>query len=69
MNISSQEASGKDVPYEIVGRREGDVAECYCDPAKAAKVLGWKATRTVKDCCEDTWRWQSNNPNGYPEEE
>ena len=60
-----REASGREVPYDIVGRREGDVAECYCDPGKAERALGWRAKRTVKDCCEDTWRWQSNNPNGY----
>ena len=58
-------ASGKDVPYEIKPRREGDIAMCYADPAKAAKVLGWKAERGLDEMCEDTWRWQSQNPLGY----
>ena len=58
-------ASGKDVPYEIKPRREGDIAMCYADPAKAAKVLGWKAERGLDEMCEDAWRWQSMNPNGF----
>ena len=58
-------ASGKEIPYEIKPRREGDIAMCYADPAKAAKVLGWKAERGLDEMCEDTWRWQSQNPNGY----
>lgn len=58
-------ASGQDVPYKIVDRRPGDVAMCYADPTKANVELGWKAQYGIKEMCEDTWRWQSNNPNGY----
>lgn len=58
-------AIGRDLPYEIKPRREGDIAMCYADPAKAAKVLGWKAERGLEEMCADTWRWQSQNPEGY----
>lgn len=58
-------ACGKEIPYEIKPRRAGDIAMCYADPAKAAEVLGWKAERGLDEMCEDTWRWQSQNPNGY----
>lgn len=58
-------ACGKDIPYEIKPRREGDIAMCYADPAKALRVLGWKAQRGLDEMCEDSWRWQSENPNGY----
>lgn len=58
-------ACGKELPYEIKPRREGDIAMCYADPAKALKVLGWKAERGLDEMCEDSWRWQSQNPNGY----
>lgn len=58
-------ACGRDLPYEIKPRREGDIAMCYADPAKAFKVLGWKAERGLDEMCEDSWRWQSQNPNGY----
>lgn len=61
-------ASGQDVPYKIVDRRPGDVAKCYADPTKANIELGWKAKYGVKEMCEDAWRWQSNNPNGYAAE-
>ena len=60
-------ACGKEIPYEIKPRREGDIAMCYADPSKAARVLGWKAERGLDEMCEDTWRWQSQNPNGYEE--
>lgn len=60
-------ACGREIPYEIKPRREGDIAMCYADPSKAAKVLGWKAERGLDEMCEDTWRWQSQNPNGYEE--
>jgi len=60
-----KEASGKDVPYKIVDRRPGDVAKCYADPSYAKKVLGWEAKKDIRQMCEDSWRWQSNNPNGY----
>ena len=58
-------ACGKEIPYEIKPRRAGDIAMCYADPAKAAKVLGWKAEKGLDEMCADTWRWQSQNPNGY----
>ena len=60
-------ACGKEIPYEIKPRREGDIAMCYADPAKALKVLGWKAEHGLDEMCEDTWRWQSQNPQGYNE--
>lgn len=60
-------ACGRDLPYEIKPRRAGDIDMCYADPAKAEKVLGWKATHTLDEMCEDSWRWQSQNPNGYNE--
>ncbi len=58
-------ACGKEIPYEVKPRRAGDIAMCYADPAKALKVLGWKAEHGLDEMCEDTWRWQSANPNGY----
>jgi UDP-glucose 4-epimerase len=60
-----EEASGKSVPYEIVDRRPGDIAECYADPSYAEQVLGWKAERGLDEMCRDAWRWQSENPEGY----
>ncbi len=62
-----ERASGTRVPYEIVARRPGDVASCYADPALAARELGWKAKLGVDDMCRDAWRWQSQNPRGYPD--
>lgn len=59
------EASGREVAYKIVGRRPGDIAACYANPAKAFDELGWKAQYNLEQMCEDTWRWQKNNPNGY----
>ena len=58
-------ASGQEIPYKIVDRRPGDVAMCYADPTKANNELGWKAEFGIKEMCEDSWKWQSNNPNGY----
>lgn len=58
-------ASGKNVPYTIVERRPGDVASSYADPSRAKAELGWVAKRTLTDMCQDTWRWQSKNPNGF----
>ena len=58
-------ASGQEIPYKIVDRRPGDVAMCYADPTKANNELGWKAEFGIDRMCEDSWRWQSNNPNGY----
>ena len=60
-----EKATGVKVPYAIKPRRSGDVAECWSDPSKAAKELGWKAQYGIEDMCEDAWRWQKNNPNGY----
>lgn len=58
-------ACGRDLPYVIAPRRAGDIATTYCDPAKAREVLGWEAQYSLDDMCADSWRWQSNNPNGY----
>ena len=59
------QVSGKEIPYEIVDRRPGDVAICYADSQKANAELGWFAERDIIEMCEDSWRWQKNNPNGY----
>ena len=58
-------ASGIDVPYVIDPRRPGDPDEVYADASKAAALLGWRAERGIAEMCEDSWRWQNNNPNGY----
>jgi len=58
-------ASGKPVPYQIVERRPGDIAECYANPAKAKQELGWEAKLGIAEMCRDGWHWQSQNPNGY----
>ena len=60
-----EKASGKKINYKIVDRRPGDLATCYSDPSKAYKELGWKAERDLAKMCEDSWRWQKNNPNGF----
>ncbi len=60
-----QKASGKEIPFKIVGRRKGDVAYCYAEAEKAKKLFGWTAQKTIEDMCKDTWRWQKNNPNGF----
>ena len=60
-----EKASGKKVNYKIAPRRAGDIAKCYADTSYAKEVLDWEATRSVEDMCEDSWRWQLNNPNGY----
>lgn len=59
------QACGKPVAYEICPRRPGDIAECWASTEKAERELGWKATRSVAEMTADTWRWQSNNPQGY----
>jgi len=59
-------ASGKRIPYQIVGRRAGDVASVYADARRANSLLGWQATRGIADMCADSWRWQSHNPDGLP---
>jgi UDP-glucose 4-epimerase len=62
-----EKASGHPVPYRIAGRRPGDIASCYADPARAHELLGWQAVRDLDTMCRDAWRWQSMNPNGYAE--
>lgn len=54
-----------DIPYIIAARRDGDIAECFADAAKAQELMDWKVELTLEDMCRDTWRWQKNNPNGY----
>jgi len=58
-------AAGKEIPYQIVDRRPGDVGSCYASPEKANKELGWFAEKSIEDACEDSWRWQSQNPYGF----
>ncbi len=58
-------ASGRPIPYKIVGRRPGDLPISFADPSKAERELGWKAERDLDQMCIDSWRWQSQNPNGY----
>ena len=60
-----EKASGKNIPYQIVDRRPGDIATCYADPTFAVEKLDWKVEYELDEMCEDTWRWQSMNPNGY----
>jgi len=60
-----EQASGQAVPYRMMPRRAGDIAESWADPSKAARELGWKATRNLQQMMTDTWRWQSNHPKGY----
>ena len=62
-----EKASGKKVPYQIAPRRAGDIAQCYADPSYAKEILGWEAKRSLEEMCQDSWHWQSNNPNGYKE--
>ena len=65
MAAAFEKACGKKIPYEIVERRPGDIAECYANPALANQELGWSANREVEEMCADSWRWQSGNPEGY----
>ena len=65
MVAAFEKASKKEIPFEIAGRRSGDIASCYADPSKAKSELGWKAERGLDQMCADAWRWQSKNPNGY----
>ena len=60
-----EKANGVKVPYVIGPRRAGDLAECYANPSKSEKLLGWKAEKGIFDMCKDAWNWQKNNPNGY----
>ncbi len=62
-----EKACGKKIPYEIKPRRAGDIATCYADPTKAKNELGWVAEYGIEEMCEDSWRWQTMNPNGYAE--
>ena len=65
MIAALEKASGRSIPYRICDRREGDVAEVYCDASRAEKELKWKATKTLDQMCTDSWHWQQQNPNGY----
>ena len=60
-----EKACGKEIPYEIKPRRAGDIATCYADPTKAKNELGWVAQYGIEEMCEDSWRWQTMNPDGY----
>lgn len=60
-----QKASGREISYELVKRRPGDVAECYADPSLAEEDLDWRAEKDIEEMCRDAWRWQSQNPEGY----
>jgi UDP-glucose 4-epimerase len=60
-----EKASGREVPYEVVERRPGDIGTCYADPSRAEEALGWTAVKSLDDMCADSWRWQSQNPRGY----
>lgn len=67
MVAAFEQASGRPVPYRIAPRRAGDIAVCYADPALAAQMLGWRAERDLATMCADAWRWQQQNPQGYPD--
>lgn len=60
-----EKAAGKEIPYQIKPRRAGDIAACYADARKAKEEIGWEAQRGLEEMCEDAWRWQTQNPNGY----
>ncbi|MEY2471507.1 MAG: UDP-glucose 4-epimerase [Actinomycetota bacterium] len=66
---AASKAVGHDIPYEIEGRRSGDIATVSANPTHAREVLGWQAKRGLDDMMVDHWRWQSNNPNGYAAED
>lgn len=63
--MNFEKATGQKISYEFTDRRPGDIDECYADPAKAKKDLGWAAEKNIEDMCRDAWRWQQNNPEGY----
>lgn len=65
MITAYEKASNKKIPYKIVSRRAGDIAKCYADATQAKTILKWEATKTLEDMCSDSYRWQSNNPDGY----
>ncbi|GBH27239.1 UDP-glucose 4-epimerase GalE [Burkholderia vietnamiensis] len=60
-----EKASGRPVPYELVARRPGDIAECYANPQAAADIIGWRATLGIEEMCADHWKWQEGNPRGF----
>ena len=60
-----EKASAKTIGYELVGRRAGDIASCYADCSRAKDILGWSAVNDLNAMCQDSWRWQSLNPNGF----
>ncbi len=60
-----EKACGHEIPYQIDPRRPGDIAECWADPTKAERELGWKAQYGIEEMCRDSWNWQSKNPDGY----
>ncbi len=65
MAAAFEKESGKPIPYEIVARRPGDIAACWADPGLAFELLGWQAELGLQQMCADSWRWQSNNPEGF----
>lgn len=65
MITAVEKASGQSIPYQVCDRREGDIAELYCDPSRAEVELKWRATRSLDQMCSDSWNWQLRNPNGY----
>lgn len=65
MVAAFEKASGRKIAYEITDRRPGDIGQCWADPALAKEKLGWTAVKSIEEMCEDTWRWQVNNPNGF----
>lgn len=65
LHAAFQAACGKPLPIERAPRRDGDIAACWADARRASELLGWQATRSLAEMCEDTWRWQSRHPNGY----
>ncbi|MEE4146250.1 MAG: UDP-glucose 4-epimerase GalE [Halieaceae bacterium] len=66
MVAAFEKACGRAIPYTVVPRRPGDIAQCYADPARARRDLGWSARLGLDDMCADAWRWQQRNPSGYP---
>lgn len=67
MVAAFEQASGKTIPYKIEPRRPGDIAECFADPQRAQRELGWSAQKDLEAMCADGWRWQQQNPQGYPQ--
>ncbi|MCP4572853.1 MAG: UDP-glucose 4-epimerase GalE [bacterium] len=62
---AAEQAADREIPYEVVDRRPGDIATCWADPASAAEKLGWRAERGLTEMCADHWRWQNGNPEGF----